>query len=281
MVNEPSPPDHARTWTASGAGAGYHRGSALRAQFFGPATERMLDLAEIHGGSRVLGVGAGTGDQTLAAARRVGVAGSVLAIDISASMLEMTATSAREAGLSNVATRVMDAQRLDLTSGSFDAAISRFALMLIPDVHRALAEIRRALRPGGTFAALVFSTADTVPFLSIPHAAARRVGRLTSPPEPFGEFRLAASGVLGDGFSKAGFRDVAVHVVATRHRFPSLADAIRYAKETPLPLRELLVQLDASQQDEVWAQSERAFQQFVGPDGFDAPCELLIGAGTK
>src|SRR5262249_17216194 len=161
-----------------------------------------LDLAKLHVGSQVLDVGAGTGDQTLAAARRVGPTGSVVAIDVSASMLEMTAMSAREAGLSNVATRVMDAQRLDLASESFDAAISRLPLMLIPDVDRALGAIRRVLRPGGTFAALVFSTAEADPFLSIPHTVARRVGRLTSPPEPFGEFRLGAPGVLCDGFKK-------------------------------------------------------------------------------
>src|SRR5262249_33638941 len=170
---------------------------------------------------------------------------------------------------------------LDLASGSFDTAISRFALMLIPDVDRAVGEIRRVLRSGGTFAALVFSKTETDPFLSMAHAVARRVGRLTSPPEPFGEFRLGGSGVLSDAFKKAGFRDVAVHVFATRRRFPSLADAIWYAKETPMPLRELLVQLDRGQQDEAWAQIERAYQQFVGHDGFESPSELLIGVGTK
>src|SRR5262249_36617714 len=131
------------------------------------------------------------------------------------------------------------------------------------------------------FAALVFSTAETDPFLSIPHAVTRRVGRLTSPPEPFGEFRLGSPGVLSDGFGKAGFRDAAVHVFGTRRRFPSLADPLSYAEETPLPVRELLVQFDPGQQDEAWAQIERAFQQFVGPDGFDSPCELLIGVGSK
>ncbi len=87
----------------------------------------MLDLANIRVGSRVLDVGAGAGDQTLAAARRVGATGSVLATDISASMLETTVISARREGLSNVDTRVMDAQRLDVESDSFDAVISRFA----------------------------------------------------------------------------------------------------------------------------------------------------------
>jgi Methylase involved in ubiquinone/menaquinone biosynthesis len=238
----------------------------------------MLDLADIRIGSRVLDVGAGAGDQTLAAARRVGPTGFVLATDISASMLEMTALSARQEGLSNVETRVIDAERLDLESDSFDVVISRFALMLIPDIDKALTEIWRVLRRTGKVAALVFSKC---PYLSIPHAVARRVGTLTSPPEPFGEFRLAGVDVMRDAYRRGGFRDIVVHEFSTRRRFPSLAAAMHYAKESPLPLRELMVQLSPAQREQAWAEIENALQQFVGSDGYDSPCDLLIGIGTK
>lgn len=266
------------TWGSGEAAEEWQRVAAARTQFFGPATERMLDLADIRSGSRVLDVGAGAGDQTLAAARRVGPSGFVLATDISTSMLEMAAISARREGLSNVETRVMDGERLDLKSDSFDVVISRFALMLIPDIDKALTEIRRVLRPGGKIAALVFSKC---PYLSIPHAVARRVGRLTSPPEPFGEFRLAGAGVMSDAYRKGGFRDIAIHKFATRRRFPSLAEAMRYTKESPLPLRELMVQLSPAQREQAWAEIENSLQQFVGSEGYDSPCDLLIGIGVK
>jgi len=281
MSMDSDPGERGGTWGSSDAVAEWQRSAAARSQFFGPATERMLDLADIRVGRRVLDIGAGAGDSTLAAARRVGQTGFVLATDISASMLEATATSARREGLSNVDTRVMDAQQLDLASDSFDTVISRFALMLIPDIERALIEIRRVLRTGGAVAALVFSTPEKDPFLSIPHAIARRVGRLTSPPEPFGEFRLGGPGVLSAAFTKAGFHDVAVHGVSTRRRFPSAAAAVQYAKGTPLPLRELLAQLTPTQREQAWTEIEKEFQRFVGSDGFEAPCELLIGRATK
>ena len=79
------------------------RGRARRAGLQGPATQMMLDLAEVRSGGRVLDVAAGTGDQTLMAAERVGPTGYVLATDISASMLKLAADTAREAGLTNVA----------------------------------------------------------------------------------------------------------------------------------------------------------------------------------
>src|SRR2546422_5046057 len=136
-TSDPRRRERSGTWGGSDAATGWQRGLAARVKFFGPATERMLDLANIRVGSRVLDVGAGAGDQTLAAARRVGPTGSVLSTDVSASMLEEAARSARQAGLSNVETRVMDAQRLDLGADAVGAAISRLALMLIPDIDKA------------------------------------------------------------------------------------------------------------------------------------------------
>src|SRR5262252_6477248 len=183
------------TWGSREAAAEWRQGAAARLEALGPATEMMLELAGVETGSRVLDVGAGAGDSALMAARRAGPAGHVLATDISASMLQIAAESARYEGMTNITTQVADAQHLDLASDSFDAAISRNCLMLIPDYRRALSEIRRVLEPGGRFAAIVFSAPDRCPYFSIPHAIAFRVGRLTSPQlEEFGEFRLSAPG---------------------------------------------------------------------------------------
>jgi len=269
------------TWGSREAAAEWRRGAAARLQAFGPATEVMLDLARVAEGSRVLDVGAGAGDSTLVAARRVGSTGRVLATDVSASMLEVAAELARQAGLTNVDTRVVDAQRLDLAPDSFDAAVSRNCLMLIPDYRQALAGIRRVLKPGGRFAAIVFSAPDRCPYLSLPHAIVFRMSRFTSPaPEEFGEFRLGAPGVLEGAFGTAGFREISVRAVPTRRRFPSLGEAMQYARG-PLPLRELMARLSRAEQQQAWAEIERALAQFVGPQGYDSPCELLIGVGTK
>src|SRR5215472_15530608 len=112
------------TWGSREAAAEWRRGAAARLEALGPATEMMLDLAGVKTGSRVLDVGAGAGDSALLAARRAGPTGHVLATDISASMLEIAAESAGHEGVTNLSTRVADAQRLDLASDAFDAAIS-------------------------------------------------------------------------------------------------------------------------------------------------------------
>ena len=77
----------------------WHRWGPTLEAWLGPATELMLDLASVTEGSRVLDVAAGAGGQTLAAARRAGPGGRVLATDISPAILAYAESEARSAGL--------------------------------------------------------------------------------------------------------------------------------------------------------------------------------------
>ena len=260
----------------------WRRGMAGRDEVLGTATELMLDLAGVGPGSRVLDVAAGTGDQTLRAARRAGPAGSVLAIDIAPAMLAAAADAAREAGLANVTTRVMDAQRLDFEPNSFDAAICRNGLMLIPEPAKALAAIRRVLKTGGRFAAMVFGPAEKNPCQAITMAVARRSGRLppVAPDQP-GMFRLGDPGVLESAYRAAGFRDVAVHSAPLSRRFRSVAEAVSNLKDSLVMLQRQMDALSNEEREQIWAGIEQELRRFEGPDGFLAPGESLIAVGTK
>jgi ubiquinone/menaquinone biosynthesis C-methylase UbiE len=119
------------------------RSQARRGEVYGAATERMLELADVRTGNRVLDVAAGTGDQTLLAAQRVGPSGYVLATDISTDMLNIAADVVGRAGLTNVGTRVMDSENLNLDADSFDAVICRLGLHLFSDPPKALRGMRR------------------------------------------------------------------------------------------------------------------------------------------
>ncbi len=164
------------------AAEAWHRWGPFLGRWLGPATERMLDLAGVREGSRVLDVAAGAGEQTLRAARRVGPAGRVLATDISPGILEYAGALAREAGLGNVETRELDGEALEMLSpGSFDAVISRVGLIYFPDQQKALAGMMHALAPSGRIGAIVYSTADRNPFFSIPVSIIRRRAALPPP----------------------------------------------------------------------------------------------------
>jgi ubiquinone/menaquinone biosynthesis C-methylase UbiE len=111
----------------------WQSGKAERNRVNAKADATMLDLANLRAGHRVLDVASGTGEQTILAARRVGPTGYVLATDISTSMLNLAAETIRDAGLTNVETRLMDAANLDFEADSFDAAICRQGLMFFPN----------------------------------------------------------------------------------------------------------------------------------------------------
>ena len=108
----------------------WRRGKRLRGETSVAVTEMMLDLANIQIGDHVLELAAGMGDVAVMTARRVGPNGHVLATDISTNMLDLANETVREAGLTNVETRVMDAENIDVAPNSFNAALCRFALMV-------------------------------------------------------------------------------------------------------------------------------------------------------
>ena len=166
-------------------------------------------------GSTVLDVAAGAGGQTLSAAWRVGPSGRVVATDISPTILTYVAKNAADAGLSQVETIEADGEALDgLPTGSFDAVICRLGLIYFPDQARALAGFRRLLRPGGRFAAIVYSTPDRNEFFSVPVSIIRSRAQLPAPqPGQPGPFSLGGPGVIETVLGDAGFSDVDVQAV--------------------------------------------------------------------
>ncbi len=123
--------------------------------FFATFGARLVDLAALREGERVLDVGSGRGATLLPAAGGVGPTGYVLGVDLSEEMVELLSLEIDRRGLANVAIRRMDAEALELADSSFDLALSNFVLHLLPHPAAAAAELRRTLRPGGRVAASV------------------------------------------------------------------------------------------------------------------------------
>jgi SAM-dependent methyltransferase len=269
-------------WGLKESAERWSAGRAARQQTYGTATEMMLDFASVQPGSRVLDVAAGTGDQTLIAARRVGPIGNVLATDDSASMLKVAAEAARNEGLTNVETRVMNAENLALDADSFDAVISRNALMLFPNPVRALTEMRRVVKSGGKVAVIVFSALEKNPYHGIVFGIVQRLGNIfpPAPGEPW-MYALGDPGALEDVYSRAGFLNVSVQALPIQRRFPSAADAIRRMRNSAGDVREVMSRLNDADRELAWAEIEQQLRQFEGPNGFEAPGEMLIGVGTK
>ena len=179
-------------------------------------SKRLIELAEIKPGSRVLDIATGIGEPAITVANQVGDSGGgghVLAIDISSRMLSIAKQRAISLGLQNVIEfKQGDAETIDLPTSTFDAVLCRWGMTLFLDFDTGLSNIYRSLVDGGRFAAAVWSSADKVPVLAI--AVNTVMKETNSPPPPSskvpGTFNLSDENMLKNSFIKSGFRGISV-----------------------------------------------------------------------
>ena len=264
------------------AAEAWYRWSPTLHQWLGNATERMLEMAGISKGHRVLDIAAGAGEQSITTAKRVGTNGYVLATDISSNILEFAKQMAQQAGLNNIETKVMDGENLTVEDEGFDAVISRVGLIYFPDQQKALKEMLRVLKPGGKVAAIVYSTPEKNKFFSVPVSIIRNRAKLPPPlPGQPGPFSLGAEGVIEKAFSQAGFKNVRAELVNSPLQLSSAKECVRFEKESFGALHQMMNSLPDSEKESVWEEIEKELQKFESETGFTGPCEMVVAVGEK
>ena len=270
----------AEQWNA--ASEGWARWAARASDYLVPATEKMLDLAAVVAGCRVLDVGCGSGEQTVIAARRVGEAGHVLAIDIAAPMVAAAEKNVAAVGLRNVSTRVCPADALSANMEPFDAAISRLMLMLVPDPVAAARAVLAVLRPGGAFSAIVPGDQGKVGFNAIVLDILARHGGKTDWEDKPGSIRSLVNPVrLEAVLRNAGFTEVRVSSMPTVQKLESASETTAMIREGFAFFTALIADLSQERQDTAWAEVEQALKRFEGADGFAGPSEVNLAVGRK
>jgi ubiquinone/menaquinone biosynthesis C-methylase UbiE len=247
-----------------------------------PATEAMLDMAGIDAGARVLDLASGAGSQTLRAAHRVGEHGHVVANDIAETMLHRVHENAHAARLMNVSTLAGAAEDLDLAAESFDAVICRLGLMLFAAPAHALAAARRALKPGGKFAGVVFTTPAANPFMAKPlQILLRHAGKVAPAPGQPGIFALGAPGIMESLLAESSFVDVEQRTFAVPLRMPSAAQTLVMMQDAFGAYRAVVSDRPEFVRAAAWAEVAETLKSFETPTGFVGPAEVLLAAGVK
>ena len=246
------------------------------------ATDTLIDMAAIRPGMRVLDLACGAGNQTIQTARRVGPSGSVVACDISATMLDHVRQSAAAANLKNIETLESAAEDLDERLPPFDAAISRLGLMLFPSPGKALKALQHILKPDARFAALVFTTPDNNPFMAQSMAILLRCSG-KSPPNPGqpGLFALGGKGILEGLMRDSGLVQIQTKLVTASLNLPSAPHALEMMREAFGAYRAVVADLSDTEKSKAWNEVYECLKQFEGVDGFRAQFEFTIGAGAR
>jgi ubiquinone/menaquinone biosynthesis C-methylase UbiE len=265
-----------------GAAPGWARWEATIAAWMEPATEAMLAMAGVDAGARVLDLASGAGSQTLRAAQRVGARGHVVASDIADTMLRHVQENARAQGLTNVTTLAGAAEDLAVAARSFDAVICRLGLMLFRDPANALRAARRALRPRGKAAAVVFTTPAANPFMARPmQILLRHAGKTPPAPGQPGIFALGAPGAVTRLLADSGFVDVEQRTVAVPLRMPSAAQASAMMQEAFGAYRAVVDDCPEALRAAAWAEVAETLGAFETAAGFVAPAEVVVAAGIN
>ena len=267
-------------WQA--AAEAWSRWSPTLHQWLGKATDTMLEMAGISTGHRVLDVAAGAGEQSITASKKVGSSGCILATDISSNILAYAQQMAKQEGIQNIRTEVMDGENLLLEDESFDAVISRVGLIYFPNQQKALREMLRVLKSGGKMAAMVYSTPQKNKFFSVPVSIIRSMTSLPAPqPGQPGPFSLGAEGVIEQAFAQAGFDKIRSIQMEAPLTLPSAKDCVQFEKESFGALHQMMSALTDTEKEKVWEEIEKALQQFETEIGFTGPCEMVIAVGEK
>jgi ubiquinone/menaquinone biosynthesis C-methylase UbiE len=280
MADDTAKSELRSTWES--AAPGWAKWEHVFTESLSGATDALIDMAGIRPGMRILDVACGAGSQSIRAAERVGPNGRVVASDISGTMLEHVRRNAAREGLQNIETLECAADELDGTQAPFDASMCRLGLMLFPSPPKALEAVRRVLKPGARFAALVFTTPANNPFMAQPMAVLlRHAGR--SPPAPGqpGIFALGASGALENLMEGNGFADVETKTVRARLALPSASDALRLLQEAAGAYRAVVAGLGDEAKSRAWAEVHECLTSFEADGRFEAELELIIGSGAR
>ncbi|HST33627.1 MAG TPA: methyltransferase domain-containing protein [Solirubrobacteraceae bacterium] len=228
-------------------------------------SERLVELAGVQSGSRVLDVAAGYGEPALTAARKAGPEGRVVATDISAQMLAFGRERAAAAGLGNVEFVQSDASHLDFPHASFDAAVSRWGIIFEPDAEAAARRIRNSLEPGARMAISSWGEPDQVPFLSIPMRTTME--RLDVPPPPAGTpgpLSRPTPASIGGLLEGGGFSNVAVEQDEVTFEFDSPQHFTAYVRAIAAPIRTMIQQHAGEAREEAWDAITRAAADAAG-----------------
>lgn len=242
---------------------------------------RLVEMAGIGPGDRVLDVATGYGEPLMTILQRIGAEGHAVATDLSPRMIELAHERTREAGFANATYHACNAETLEIPEADFDAAVCRWGIMLMGDPDACLRRLHELLRPGGAVAMAVFSEPPNTPWLTVGGATVRRELGLGPPaPDEPNIFRFADTGELEQRFEVAGLERIVTERVGGEVVYDSPAAYVRCLQDIARDIVRLLEDEPPERQDAIWqavADAAREHQRSDGQVHLAFECHCIAG----
>jgi len=241
-------------------------------------SRRLVEVAAIKPGDRVLDVACGTGVMTRLLANKIGSAGQVVGFDLNAGMLARARASRETAAA--IEWRLGNATDMPFADASFDCVICQHGLQFIPNKAAAVSEMHRVLADRGRIVISVWRSIEHCPWqAAIADAVERNIGS-----EQAAQIRSAFSFGDADQLQQmivaAGFRGVEIRVERETIRHPSMAEYVpSYISATPVAAA--IAGLDKEEQATITTDVRDALTAYRVGDGFAAPVEAHVAIGHR
>lgn len=241
-----------------------------------PAQERLLELAALEPGDRVLDIACGTGLVSFPAADAVSPGGRLVGTDLSDEMVAQAQRRSAENGAEQVEFLRQDAEALEFEDESFNKVLCSLGLMYVPDPRKAVAEMHRVLEPGGTAVAAVWGRRDRCGWASVFPIVDSRVKSEVCPLF----FQLGTGGALSAAFEAAGFEDIRSDRFQTELQFDSDEEACLAAFDggaVAMAWR----RIDDEQKESANEEYLESIAKFRTNGGYSLPGEFVVVSGRR
>jgi ubiquinone/menaquinone biosynthesis C-methylase UbiE len=241
-----------------------------------PAQQKLLELANIKAGNKIIDIACGTGLVSFPAAELAGEKGFVLANDISDKMVETGTAIAKERNFFNISFQRMDAEELDVEDDSYDIALCALGLMYFPDPLKAIKEMHRSIKPGGHAVVAVWGQRKNCGWAEVFEIVDRRVASEVCPMF----FKLGNEGTLKQYMNAGGFKNISVERINTVLDYSS-GDEACGAAFLGGPVALAYNKFSEDIRKEVFKEYIESIKSFKEKDGFLVPGEFVVAIGFK
>ncbi|HZI57760.1 MAG TPA: methyltransferase domain-containing protein [Verrucomicrobiae bacterium] len=218
-------------------------------------TRALVDAAQVGPGMRVLDIACGTGEPAISLATLLKNSGEVVGVDLSPAPLQIAAERAAQRGLTNARFQQADAHDLPFPDDFFDCITSRLGVMFFFDLPRALAEMRRVLKPGGRATLLVWGPIDQPYFETTVGTVLRMLPDIGMPDSGKKMFALGSEEVLAKALQESGFTHAEERIVKVPRTWSGTPEEVwEYFQEVTVPFAPLLKSIPAERRQEIDAE---------------------------
>ena len=203
--------------------------------------------------------------------------------DFAPDMVAVARRRADSLGLTNVDTKVLDAEKMDLSDDSVDGIICRWGFMLMLDPQAALAECRRVLKEGQRLALSVWSGPEQNPGVTVTGMTMMQLGHQPGgdPFEPGGMFSMSDENKIRSMLESAGVSDISVEPMAVDWSYGSFDEAWDFVTQVAGAIAAVVKELSEDEIGKLRSALETNMAPFQTESGLTLPGVTINASVAK